>query len=182
MINTQGYAKGYINADIRKSNADKRRFMTGNICDHLRYIRENLRSKTGFQETRTKGFTLIELMLVVIIIGALVAMVMPRLTGRGEQARVATATADIQANIATGLKLYELDNGAFPSTEEGLNALLNKPSSAQNWNGPYLEKKPIDPWNREYKYKSPGEHRADYDLYSLGKDGVEGADDVKNWE
>jgi general secretion pathway protein G len=129
------------------------------------------------------GFTLIEIMLVVIIIGALVAMVMPRFTGRGEQARVAAAKADIQANIATGLKLYELDSGGFPSTEEGLNALLSKPSSAVNWNGPYLEKKPVDPWGREYQYKSPGEHRlADYDLYSLGKDGVESEDDVKNWD
>lgn len=129
-----------------------------------------------------KGFTLIELMLVVMIIGALVAMVMPRLTGRGEQARTSAAKADIQANIATALKLYELDNGNFPSTEEGLNALLNKPASVTNWNGPYLEKNPIDSWGREYKYKSPGEHRPDYDLYSLGKDGVESTDDVKNWE
>lgn len=129
------------------------------------------------------GFTLIELMLVVIIIGALVAMVMPRLTGRGEQARASAAKADIQSNIATGLKLYELDNGNFPASEEGLNALFNKPASANNWNGPYLEKKPIDPWGREYKYKCPGEHRsADYDLYSLGKDGTESADDIKNWE
>lgn len=132
---------------------------------------------------KSKSFTLIEIMLVVIIIGALVAMVMPRLTGRGEQARVAAAKADIQANIATGLKMYELDNGSFPSSSEGLNALLAKPSSAPNWNGPYLEKKPIDPWGREYKYRSPGEHRADYDLYSAGKDGQDGTvDDVKNWE
>jgi general secretion pathway protein G len=129
-----------------------------------------------------KAFTLIELMLVVIIIGALVAMVLPRFTGRGEQARAAAAQADIQANIATALKLYELDNGSFPSSEEGLNALINKPSSSRNWNGPYLEKKAIDPWGREYKYKSPGEHRTDYDLYSLGKDGTESNDDVKNWE
>jgi general secretion pathway protein G len=122
-------------------------------------------------------------MLVVIIIGALVAMVMPRLTGRGEQARVTAAKADIMTNIATGLKLYELDNGEFPSTEEGLNALLVKPSSAGNWHGPYLEKKPLDPWGREYKYKYPGEHRgADYDLSSLGKDGTESDDDVKNWD
>ena len=131
----------------------------------------------------TQGTTLIELMLVVIIIGALVAMVMPRFAGRGEQARVAAAKADIQTNIATGLKLYELDNGMFPSTEEGLNALLAKPASAASWNGPYLERKPLDPWGREYKYKSPGEHRtSDYDLYSLGNDGVESQDDVKNWE
>jgi len=128
------------------------------------------------------GFTLIELMLVVIIIGALVAMVMPRFTGRGEQARRAAAEADVRANIPTALKLYELDNGSFPSTEEGLNALLVKPSSAPNWSGPYLEKKPLDPWGREYKYKSPGDHNADYDLWSSGKDGVESADDVKNWE
>jgi general secretion pathway protein G len=129
------------------------------------------------------GFTLIELMLVVVIIGALVAMVMPRLTGRGEQARVAAAAADINANIATALKLYELDNGAFPSSAEGLNALLNKPGSARNWNGPYLERKPVDPWGKEYKYKCPGTHRPhDYDLYSLGRDGAEGNDDVTNWE
>ncbi|MFC1807266.1 type II secretion system major pseudopilin GspG [Candidatus Omnitrophota bacterium] len=128
------------------------------------------------------GFTLIELMLVVIIIGALVAMVMPRLTGRSEQARVATAKADIQANIATALKLYELDNGGFPNTSEGLGALLNRSTSARNWNGPYLERTPLDPWGRKYQYKSPGEHRKDYDLYSLGKDGVESDDDVSNWE
>ncbi len=129
------------------------------------------------------GFTLIELMLVVIIIGALVAMVMPRLAGRGEQARVATAKADIQTNIATALKLYELDNGSFPTTTDGLNALLSKPSAASNWNGPYLERKPLDPWGREYNYKSPGEHRTgDYDLFSFGNDGVESQDDVKNWD
>lgn len=138
------------------------------------------------QKTKNKtqnAFTLIELMLVVIIIGALVAMVMPRLTGRGEQARSAAAGADINSNIATALKLYEMDNGSFPTTEEGLDALLNKPSSASNWNGPYLERPPVDPWGREYKYGCPGEHRPnDYDLYSLGKDGVESGDDVKNWQ
>ncbi len=131
-----------------------------------------------------KGFTLIELMLVVIIIGALVAMVMPRLAGRSEQAKVGAAQADISSNIATGLKLYELDNGKYPSTEDGgLQALFNKPSTATNWNGPYLEKKPMDPWGREYQYKSPGNHRTyDYDLYSTGRDGQESADDVKNWD
>ena len=143
---------------------------------------ERLRKKQDWAKG-FKGFTLIELMLVVVIIGALVAMVMPRLTGRGEQARVAAASADINANIATGLKLYELDNGNFPSTAEGLSALLAKPSSAKNWNGPYLERRPVDPWGKEYEYKSPGEHRkTDYDLYSLGKDGTESADDVTNWE
>lgn len=135
-------------------------------------------------KTREAGFTLIELMLVVIIIGALVAMVMPRLAGRTEQAKVGAAKADIATNIATALKLYELDNGGYPSSSEGgLQALFSKPSSSSNWNGPYLEKKPIDPWGREYVYKSPGVHRTyDYDLYSLGRDGQESADDVKNWE
>jgi general secretion pathway protein G len=133
-------------------------------------------------KTNGRGFTLIELMLVVIIIGALVAMVVPRFTGRGEQARKTAAEADIRANIPTALKLYELDNGGFPSSDEGLNALLNKSSSATNWNGPYLEKKPVDPWGKDYHYKSPGEHRTDYDIWSLGKDGVESNDDVKNWD
>lgn len=134
-----------------------------------------------------KGFTLIELMIVVIIISALAAMVVPRLTGRTEQARVAIAEGDINSNIATALKLYELDNGNYPTTEQGLNALLSKPSSAPapiSWTGPYLEKRPIDPWKNEYKYKCPGAHNtAGYDLYSVGKDGVEGtADDVNNWK
>ena len=130
-----------------------------------------------------KGFTLIELMLVVIIIGALVAMVMPRLAGRSEQAKEGAAKADITANIATALKLYELDNGHYPgSNEGGLNALFSAPASATNWHGPYIEKKPLDPWGREYKYVSPGSHRTyDYDLYSLGRDGQEGNDDIVNW-
>jgi general secretion pathway protein G len=132
----------------------------------------------------SNGFTLIELMLVVIIIGALVAMVMPRLAGRSEQAKVSAAQADISANIATALKLYELDNGRYPASEDGgLAALVTKPGSANNWNGPYIEKKPIDPWGREYQYRSPGVHRSyDYDLFSLGRDGQESADDPKNWE
>ncbi|MFH1900793.1 MAG: type II secretion system major pseudopilin GspG [Candidatus Omnitrophota bacterium] len=135
---------------------------------------------------RIKCFTLVELLLVVVIISCLVAMVMPRLTGRSEQAKIAIAKADVTANIPTALKLYELDNGNFPTTEQGLAALLAKPTShpaPTNWNGPYLEKKPLDPWGKEYKYKCPGTRRTyDYDLYSLGKDGTESADDVGNWE
>lgn len=129
------------------------------------------------------GFTLIEIMLVVIIIGALVAMVMPRLSGRSEQARTTAAKADVSANIATALKLYELDNGGYPTTTEGLNALLQKTGNLPNWNGPYLEKKPVDPWGRDYKYVAPGTHRThDYDLSSLGRDGTESDDDVTNWQ
>jgi general secretion pathway protein G len=135
---------------------------------------------------RNHPFTLIEIMIVVVIIAALAAMVVPRLTGRSEQARVEVARADINLNIATALKLYELDNGAFPSTEQGLDALLSEPASDPKplrWQGPYLEKEPVDPWNNRYRYKSPGTHNPKgYDLYSVGKDGVEGTeDDVGNW-
>ncbi|MDP2920769.1 MAG: type II secretion system major pseudopilin GspG [Candidatus Omnitrophota bacterium] len=123
-----------------------------------------------------KGFTLIELMLVVIIIGVLVSMVVPRLVGRSEEARVAAAKADINANISVALDLYELDNGKYP---ESLAALLTKTAAGK---GPYLKKEPLDPWGKRYMYKSPGEH-GDYDLYSYGPDGVEGGgDDVTSWE
>lgn len=134
-----------------------------------------------------KGFTLIELMIVVIIIAALAAMIMPRLSGRAEQAKVAVAQSDISANMATALKLYQLDNGNFPATEQALEALITKSASEpvpSNWNGPYLERNPIDPWGNPYKYKCPGANNKNtYDLYSMGKDGIEGTeDDVTNWK
>lgn len=135
-----------------------------------------------------RGFTIIEILLVVVIIGTLAAMMVPRLLGRSDQARKAAAKADIEVNIPTALKLYELDNGYFPSTEQGLEALFSKPSMPpvpQNWNGPYLEKKTIDPWGRPYQYMSPGTHRPhDYDLYSMGKQAKEDQtdDDVVNWQ
>ncbi len=138
---------------------------------------------------RDNAFTLVELMLVVIIIGILAAMVVPRIAGRSEQARRAAAKADIDANLALSLDLYETDSGNYPTTEQGLSALTTEPTSApvpSNWNGPYLKKKkiPLDPWGRPYKYVSPGVHNIeDYDLFSFGSDGVEGGgDDVTNWE
>lgn len=134
------------------------------------------------KDMKRKAFTLVELMLVVIIIGVLVSMVVPRMSGRSEEARKSVAKADVDLNIATALKLYDIDNGRFPTTEEGLAALMAAPSSAKNWKGPYLEKKPLDPWGNEYQYRSPGTHRTtDYDLFSLGHDGVESDDDVVNW-
>jgi general secretion pathway protein G len=113
-------------------------------------------------------------------------MIVPRLSGRAEQAKVAVAQSDINASLATALKLYQLDNGNFPSTEQGLEALLTKPTSepmARNWNGPYIEKSAIDPFGLPYKYRSPGvNNRSGYDLYSAGKDGIEGnEDDITNW-
>ena len=135
----------------------------------------------------SRGFSLIEILLVVIIIATLASMMVPRLAGRSEQAREAAAKADIEVNIPTALKLYELDNGFFPTKEQGLTALLKKPLTEpmpQNWNGPYLEKMPIDPWGRPYQYVSPGDHRNhDYDLYSLGKKPKpeDQDDDIVNW-
>ena len=128
------------------------------------------------QERFLKGFTLVELMLVVIIIGVLVGMIMPRLAGRSQEARIAAAQADIFSNISTALDLYELDNGKYP---QSLDELLKKTEGK----GPYLKRRPVDPWRKPYKYKSPGTHTEDYDLYSLGPDGQEGnSDDVTNWE
>src|SRR3989338_995422 len=131
------------------------------------------------------GFTLIEILLVVAIIGAPAAMVVPRLTGRSEKAKVAATQADLRANISTALKMYEIDVGSFPMTEQGLDALLRPPSviDAASWQGAYLERKPVDPWNRAYRYKFPGEKNpSGYDLYSLGRDGVESEDDIGNWQ
>ncbi|MBF0479691.1 MAG: type II secretion system major pseudopilin GspG [Candidatus Omnitrophica bacterium] len=133
------------------------------------------------------GFTLVEILLVVVIIGILAAMVIPNMAGRSEQARQAAAKADIEANLSTALDLYETDNGKYPTTEQGLKALIAKPTSgpvSDNWNGSYLKKKkvPLDPWGHEYNYVSPGVHNpTEYDLSSYGPDGVESDDDVVNW-
>ena len=124
-------------------------------------------------------------MLVLVIIGAIAAMVVPRLAGRSEDARRKIAEADVKGNLSVALKLYEVDNGRYPTTEQGLNALLVKPAAPpvpRNWKGPYLEQEPLDPWQKPYAYRYPGTHPPkDYDLFSLGPDGLESEDDVRNW-
>ena len=134
---------------------------------------------------RSAGFTLIELMIVLFILGLLAALVAPRLMGRVGKAKQKTAQAQIQM-LATALDLFHLDVGRYPTEEEGLRSLYAKPESLPAWSGPYLDKAvPKDPWARDYVYKCPGEH-GPYDLYSMGADGQPGGEgenaDITNWE
>ena len=137
-----------------------------------------------------RGFTLIEIMVVVVIIGVLGAIVVPQFMSRPDQAKVTASKIDLQA-IATALEMYRLDNFNYPSTQQGLEALSKQPSglpAARNWNPQgYLKSLPVDPWNTPYQYLNPGVHSVDgsYDLYSLGSDGVMGGEghaaDIGNW-
>lgn len=134
------------------------------------------------KKSREKGFTLIEILLVVIIIGVLVSLVAPRLAGRSEEARIQAAKADINGGLALALDLYEVDDGRYP---QKLEDLVRKPSGSSSWRGPYLKKGiPDDPWSNEYVYRMPGQHNSTgYDLYSRGPDKQDGTDDdITNWE
>lgn len=137
-----------------------------------------------------RGFTLIELMVVIVILGILAGLIIPRIMGRPDEARSAKARMQIES-METALKLYKLDNGNYPTTEQGLQALVQAPDVgglAKNWRlGGYLEKGkvPKDPWDHDFVYLSPGVH-GDFDLSCLGADGEEGGEgknkDINNWE
>lgn len=132
------------------------------------------------------GFTLIELMVVVVILGLLAALVAPRVINKLGKANTNAAYTQIQL-FGTALDSYRLDVGHYPTTSDGLQALISSPSGDGGWNGPYLKKEeiPLDPWGNMYSYKSPGDH-GDYDLYSYGADNAEGGEgenrDVVSWK
>lgn len=140
------------------------------------------------QSKSERGFTLIEIMVVLVILGLLIAIVAPNIIGRGDEARVTAAEAQMRS-IANALDLYRLDNSHYPSTQQGLEALVSKPSGSpepRNWNPDgYMKSVPVDPWGSEYQYISPGTE-GPYDLYSYGADGQEGGDgeaaDISVWE
>ena len=129
-----------------------------------------------------RAFTLVEMLLVVTIIGILAALVIPKIAGTGERARVTAAQADINGGIKSALGQYEVDNGFYPKS---LQDLIVAPGNVKNWHGPYFDppKLPMDPWGNNYVYYYPGKHNgSSYDLLSVGPDGKEGTDDdIGNW-
>lgn len=144
-------------------------------------IREN--AQRARPDRVQEAFTLIELLLVLVILTALAAIVVPKFTRRSEQARVTAARADI-ANLEVTLDAMEIDTGRYPTTEEGLKPLLEEPADVRDWHGPYITRGiPKDPWGNPYVYRCPGQHNTgSYDLYSFGPDRKEGgSDDIDNW-
>jgi general secretion pathway protein G len=142
------------------------------------------------RRTRLRGFTLIEIMVVITILGILAALIVPRVVGRTDDARITAAKQDIGA-IMQALKLYRLDNGRYPTTEQGLRALIERPSTdpqPTNWKqGGYLERSsiPKDPWGKEYQFLNPG-LRGEIDVFSFGRDGQSGGEgpdgDIGSWQ
>lgn len=143
-------------------------------------MKTQLTTRNPKTNIRRRGFTLVEILLVVTIIGILAALVIPKIAGRSEQARITAAQADIKGGIKSAIDQFEVDTGRYP---KGLQDLLQAPNDARNWHGPYLEQIPMDPWGHPYVYAYPGRHNANsYDLYSIGADGRDGTDDdLGNW-
>ncbi len=132
------------------------------------------------------GFTLIEMMVVMLIIGVLAALVAPNFIKQGQKAQVKAAVAQMEL-LGTALDTFRLDVGRYPTTQEGLAALRQRPFGLDRWDGPYLKKDvPLDPWSRPYMYRSPGDAGRPYDLVSYGADGSPGGDgdnrDILSWE
>ena len=132
-----------------------------------------------------RGFTLIEVLLVMVILTVLAAVVVPKFTKRSEQARITAANTDI-SNLEVALDAFEVDIGRYPTTAEGLKALVDQPSLSRpsSWKGPYINRGvPNDPWGNQYVYTMPGKHNTEgFDLYSYGPDGQDGgSDDIDNW-
>jgi general secretion pathway protein G len=133
-------------------------------------------------QTHVTGFTLIELLLVMVILVVLAAVIVPRFGNRTEQARQTAATTDI-STLDGAFEQFQVDCGRYPTTEEGLSALIAAPANVQNWHGPYIKGGiPNDPWKNSYVYRYPGTHNPNsFDLFSMGADGREGNDDIDNW-
>ncbi len=129
---------------------------------------------------RVKGFTLIEIIVVVVIIGLLAAVIAPNIFGQVEEARVKKSLSDLRA-LESALNLYRLDNFNYPTTDQGLQALVTKPSGspeAKNWRkGGYIPRMPLDPWGAEYQFANPGTNGSDFDLFTFGADGKLGGED-----
>jgi general secretion pathway protein G len=135
------------------------------------------------RHSRHRAFTLIELLLVLVILTVLAALIVPQFTKRSEQAKITAAKTDI-ANLGTALDAFEIDNGRYPSNDEGLEGLVQQPANLNDWHGPYIKQVKNDPWGNPYIYHYPGQHNANsYDLSSAGPNGHDGDDDdVTNWK
>lgn len=143
------------------------------------------KKKVPPQASRFQGFTLVEVMVVVIIITLMGAIVAPTVFNQLRKAEEKRVEADLRA-VESALKLYRLDNFAYPSEAQGLEALVAEPTTSRAWRGPYLESMPKDPWDMEYQYKNPSQHGRDFDIYSFGADQVAGGEgdgeDMGNWD